>query len=128
MKEPELPGDPRFVAAVDMIGRSGADEIQIGYHEEDEPIVWTVLAHWPEREGLFPDHFDAASGMTPWRAVFRLLEATLDGGRCRHCNKPSAIDDKPADDLMHATEEFVCWYRYDPELQTFRRSCEGVAE
>jgi hypothetical protein len=22
-------------------------------------------------------------------------------------------------------EQAICWYRYDPELHTFRRACEG---
>jgi hypothetical protein len=65
--------------------------------------------------------------MTPWRATFRLAEAVLDGGHCRHCHKMTAVDDKPADDLLAATGEIVCFYRYDPELRTFRRSCEGKA-
>ena len=138
-------GDKRFVAAVDMVRRSGADSIELRYcdgHDEpaddDEPVtvVWMAIAHWPERVtdaasavpgAIMPEHFDACAGMTPWRAIFRLCEASMDGGVCLHCGRPTAIDDKPADEFLAATEDFVCWYRFDPELATFRRMCEGFA-
>lgn len=130
------PDDPRFAAAVALIGRSGADTFEIRYCDEEEPTVWMAVAHWPERDvgegsehvvGIMPEHYDAAGGMTPWRAVFRLCEACMDGGTCRHCGRMTAVDDKPADEILRATEDAVCWYRYDPELDTFRRQCEGAA-
>jgi hypothetical protein len=116
----------KFAAALDMVRRTGADEVQVRYCEEEKPIVWMVAAHWPDREGILKDHWDVAGGMNPWIAMLRLCEATIDGGTCIHCYKPTAIDDKPADAFLEATESFMCWYRYDPELNTFRRSCEGA--
>ena len=118
--------DGKFAAAVDMIGRTGANEFQIRFCEEEEPIVWIAAAHWPSRNGIISEHWDAAAGMSPWLALLRLCEATVDGGTCIHCNKPTSIDDKPADVALAATEAYICWYRYDPELNTFRRSCEGT--
>lgn len=128
-----VPGgdDARFVAAVALIGRTGADGFQIRYCEEEEPTVWIASAHWSlidQPDVQIPDHFEAAGGMTPWRALYRLCEAVLDGGTCRHCHRPTMVDDKPPDDVMSAIlEAAVCAYRYDPELDTFRRSCEGVS-
>lgn len=127
------PDDPRFAAAADLLGRSGADHFEIRYcdgHDEDAgkpPVVWIAIAHWPERPGLIPDHYELTAGLSPWRAVFRLCEATMDGGTCVHCGRPSMVDDKPADDVLRAIGEVVCAYRYDPELKTFRRDCEGRA-
>jgi hypothetical protein len=124
--------DPRFAAAVELIGRTGADRFEIRYcdgHDEDAgkpPVIWIALAHWPEKPGVVPEHYDAAAGMTPWQAVFRLMEATMDGGTCRHCDKPTGVDDQPAGPIARAVEELICWYRFDPELNTFRRSCEGA--
>jgi hypothetical protein len=63
--------------------------------------------------------------MTPWRALFRLCEAVMDGGKCAHCGKPTSVDDKPASDMLEQLTAVVCFYRFDPELSTFRRSCEG---
>jgi hypothetical protein len=123
----ETPDDTRFAAAVALIGRTGADEFQIRYCEEEAPTVWIAVAHWPKMtDPATPEHYDAAGGLSPWRAVLRLCEATMDGGTCRHCHRPTGVDDRPADELLRATEEIICWYRYDPELDTFRRSCEGV--
>ena len=108
-----------------MVRRSGADSIELRYcdgHDEpaddDEPVtvVWMAIAHWPERVtdaasavpgAIMPEHFDACAGMTPWRAIFRLCEASMDGGVCLHCGRPTAIDDKPADEFLAATEDFV---------------------
>jgi hypothetical protein len=116
----------KFTAALDLLGRTGVDEFTIRFCEEEEPTVWMAVAHWPERPGLVIDHSDATGALTPWLAVLRLCEAAVDGGTCIHCHKPTGIDDKPADELDKVTEAFICWYRYDPEMKTFRRSCEGV--
>ena len=125
--------DPRLPAAVDLIGRSGADHFELRYcdgHDGDEGdavVVWMAVGHWPNRPEVdMPDHYDAAGGLTPWTAVFRLCEACMDGGTCRHCNRPTMVDDKAPDTALASLSEMFCAYRYDPELQTFRRSCEGV--
>jgi hypothetical protein len=137
----ERPDDPRFAAAVELIGRTGADHFEIRYcdgHDEDAgkpPVIWIALAHWPAMElessegsrDHRPEHFEAAGGLSPWRAVFRLCEATIDGGTCQHCHRPTTVDDKPADGALLALEAAFCAYRFDPELKTFRRACEGVA-
>jgi hypothetical protein len=128
------PDDPRMAAAVALLGRTGADAFEVRYcdgHDEDAgtpPVIWLALAHWPDRPEVdMPDHYEAAGGLTPWLAVFRLCEAVMDGGTCRHCERPTMVDDKPADAALAAVDAFVCSYRYDPELNTFRRACEGVA-
>lgn len=123
--------DGRFIAALDMLGRFGAREVQIRYSDDEEPTLWMVAVK------LFVDandkpvatlaeadrtHWDCAAGMNPLRAALRLCEALGDGGVCAHCGNPSGIsedfDAMPFDAL-------VCWYQYDPELKTFRRGCEG---
>ena len=130
----EQPDDPRIPAALAMIGRTGADEMNIRFSEEPAPVVWIAAAHWPASEvtapGIdgtieVPDRWDAAGGMTPWRAVFRLCEAVIDGGTCAHCGRPTMVDEQPASELLAMLDGITCAYRYDPELDTFRRSCEG---
>jgi hypothetical protein len=111
-------------AAVQMIGRMGGAEFQLRFDDRDvddgTPVVWSALARWD-------DVWQAAGGLDPWQAVLRLLESVGDGGTCTHCGKPTAVDDSPPDALISSTESLVCWYRYDPELVTFRRQCEGIA-
>lgn len=124
----------KLTAAVDMIGRLGGREFQLRFDDRDvddgTPVVWMALARWDRLLGEeVPENarWQATGGTTPWQAIFRLLEAVMDGGRCTHCHKPTAVDERPADALIGITEAMVCWYRYDPELRTFRRQCEGVA-
>ncbi len=123
----------KLVAAVDMIGRMGGKEFQLRFDDRDldggTPVVWMALARWDRLLGRqVPDdvRWQATGGVTPWQAIFRLLESVMDGGTCAHCHKPTAVDERPPDAALMATEEVVCWYRYDPEVKTFRRQCEGV--
>jgi hypothetical protein len=118
----EDPRDPRIVAAVDLLGRTGVHEVTIRYCDEEDPTVWMVLGTWKRGQR---DHTDVCAGMTPWRAMLRLCEAVMDGGRCTHCGRPTMVDEAPAGPLGVGLDAVVCTYRYDPELRTFRRGCEG---
>jgi hypothetical protein len=114
-----IPGadlDERFTPAVDMIGRTGARQFQIRYCEEEEPTVWMAAARWD-------DHWEVAASLDPVTALFRLCEQIVDGGTCMHCHRPTGFH---VDFHRMPWEQLVCWYSYDPELKTFRRSCEGV--
>jgi hypothetical protein len=113
---PEL--DPRFIAGVDMIRRSGSETFQIRYQDDQEPVVWIAVGGWPG------GRWEAAGAIDPVRAVLRLVEQTLDGGLCTHCKMPVAFD---PDDLAAPPEpldRMACWYQFDPELAVIRRGCE----
>jgi hypothetical protein len=105
--------DPRFVPAVDMLGRTGAAEFQVRFCEEDKPVIWVAAARWG-------DVWECAAAMNPVRAVFRLCDQVIDGGTCTYCDRPTGffpdLDELPLEPL-------VCWYQWDPELATFRRGC-----
>lgn len=123
--------DRRFVAAIDMLRRTGATEVQYRYSDDEEPTLWMVaVAHHlnAERRPVAPTdptsqgvHWDCAGGMSPYRAAFRLLEVMLDGGTCAHCGRTTGVTEHF--DPMPGSE-LVCWTQYDPELNKFRRSCE----
>jgi len=117
-------GDPRFLACIDLIGRTGAKQVQVRYHDDDEPTLWLVAAEFPTIDGW---QFEAAGALNPLRAALRLLETVLDGGgTCAHCEKPSGVWD--AWEQRPPFDAVVCWYVYDPETTTFRRSCEGETQ
>lgn len=105
--------DPRFVPAVDMLGRTGAAEFQIRYCDEDSPVIWMAAARWG-------DVWETAAAMNPVSAVFRLCDQVIDGGTCQHCKRPTGfapdLDAMPLDTL-------VCWYQYDPSTKAFARGC-----
>jgi hypothetical protein len=107
--------EARMIAAVELIGRTGAGEFQLRYSDDEKPVVWMAVAK-------YGDHYEAAASVDPMQAVFRLCETLVDGGTCAHCGRPTGI----ADSLGRMPlDELVCWYQYDPELETFRRGCEG---
>lgn len=112
--------DPRFLAAVQMIERTGAQTVRIGYSDPDDgpPTVWYAVAQWVGNRA------EAAASLDPLRAVLRLCEQVIDGGTCVHCRKQTifAADLAETGPLLDA---MGCVYAWDPELATFRRSCEG---
>lgn len=110
--------DPQFHAGLDMLQRLGVTSVQLRYQDDQEPIVWMMLACF-KIEGH--DVWQVAAALDPPLALIRLLEQLMDGGRCAHCQKPTGLVDGP--DEMPAGE-LVCWYQYDPELKTYRRGCE----
>lgn len=120
-EQPQVPDDPRFVAMIDLIGRTGAKSMQVRFSDDQQPIVWMVVGEFPSPDGW---HFEAGGGLSPLQAGMRLLETVLDGGgTCAHCSRPCGVwewwEDTPP------LRSMVCWYVYDPELEKFRRSCEG---
>ena len=120
--------DPRFIALVDVIRRSGAADFQIRYDDEQDPIVWVAVVGYkmhggqPRSTGKV-NRYEAAGAMNPLAACYRLAEIIIDGGLCVHCQRPTGISDDWTETMP--LEKHICWYVYDPENKTFRRSCEG---
>lgn len=116
MPEDGSPKDPRFVASLDLLRRTGLKEFQIRYDEEQDPIVWVAVGKWG-------DHYEAEGAMTPLKAIIRLLERVLDGGTCAYCTRPAGVSTDWRNSLP--LDEVFCWWIYDPETESFRRGCEG---
>lgn len=121
--------DPKFIAGVEMLGRTGAKDFRIGWSDEEDgpPTVWYAVATYkrpPATPKWTPG--EAAAALDPVNAVLRLCERIIDGGTCTHCHQLTIFDDNPQDspfdDLLNA---MGCVYAWDPELRTFRRGCEG---
>jgi ribosomal protein S12 methylthiotransferase accessory factor YcaO len=114
----------RYVALVDMVRRCGARTYRIEHTvEENGPVIWVAVAEtrWEKRPVVF------GAGLDPVRATYALAAELVDGGTCAHCARISGIEALDAD---VDTEPFsgpvpICWYRFDPELRTYRRECEG---
>lgn len=125
------PSDPRMPAAIKLLRRTGAQEFQLRYSDDEEPVIWMAAAKWsiggdgkPKAKGGRPA-WESAGAMDPVGAVLRLCDQVMDGGQCAHCKRPTGVTD-----MWRATmplADVICWYVYDPETQTFRRSCEGDA-
>ena len=121
--------DPRYIAAIELIRRNGAREIQLRYDDEQNPIVWVAVAGFAIINGKPSlgrgkiNAHQAGGGLNPLLAIFALCRACLDRrGLCVHCGKNTMFDETFEPQPL---EDFYCWYQWDPELKTFRRGCEG---
>lgn len=118
---PAQPDDPVMMASVELLHRTGISEFQLRYSEEMQPVVWMAVVSY-QRPGQIAHQ--TAGALTPRDAVYRLLELVIDGGQCTHCQRPTGVSDDFTGQMP--LEQHICWYRYDPELRTFRRGCEGT--
>jgi hypothetical protein len=111
--------EPRFLAAIDFVRRTGARQVQVRWSDDEQPTVWFVVAGYVH-DGR--ERYEVDASLDPTRAALRLCERLADGGRCTHCNRVTGLDPDSLDTMP--LNELVCWYQYDPELKTFRRGCE----
>jgi hypothetical protein len=113
---------PKITAGVELLRRCGAESFQLRYSDDERPIVWMAVAtihpSVTGRKGVS----EAAGALDPESAVMRLCAQLVDGGRCSHCGRPTGFETTP--DQMPLSRA-ICWYQFDPELNTFRRGCEG---
>lgn len=114
-------------ACVDLIGRCGADELQVRYDDQQQPPVWIAVARWTV---LVDDGEQRAAkvgaGLNETAALLQLAEAAVDGGTCARCGRTSGVDAdwaNPRPDVGILGGPTMCWFVYDPELDTFRRGC-----
>lgn len=126
MSQPAL--SPQALAAVDLLRRTGSSTFEIRYSDDNQPVVWLAISGYrtdkhghPVATGT-PNAYEVAAALLPEDAIFRLCDQLIDGGWCKHCNRPAGFE--------RGTEpmplgDHICWYQYDPELATYRRSCEG---
>lgn len=117
---------PQFLAAVDMVRRTGAQSFELRYSDDQEPTVWMAIALYhrgkdgrPQAKGKV-NAWDVGAGQDPYMAVCRLLDQLMDGGRCVHCNRPTGFS-PDADNLPLG--DFVCWYQYDPSTKKIVKGC-----
>lgn len=130
VNQPSEFDDPQMMAAIDLIGRTGASNFQIRYSDDEMPVVWIAVAEFKSKEG---SGYQVASAFAADAAIYALCDQLLDGGRCTHCHKVTGFttdfDEQIQEVILRdeAGEEetlAVCWYQYDPELKVYRRGCE----
>jgi len=107
-------------ATVDMIGRTGAKNLQIGYLDEIKPTAWVAMA-------TFDRGHKTGSGLSLPEALWVLLEGLVDGGVCQHCHKvttllaPTEITGHPASVALSAA---TCVYTYREDVKAIRPGCQ----
>lgn len=109
-----------------MLGRTGASTFQVRFSDDEEPVVWIATVSYETKNPLTGkrgrEHWEAAAALDPTTAIMRLCEQLIDGGTCKHCGRPTIFVPDSNTDLV---DLLGCVYAYDPELETFRRDCEG---
>lgn len=94
--------DDRALAAVDLIGRTGATDLEVGYLHDDVPsdqAAWWATARYRGTR-VTVEH-----KRSPAHALDALLARLLDGGQCRWCARP--VTNRKAGGRRH------CRYRLD---------------
>lgn len=114
--------DPRFLAGVDLLKRTGSRDFRIGWspEEDGEPTVWYVVATWDHPQ--VGTGAETMSALDPTTAVLRLCEKAVEGGRCAHCGKLTIfVADSAVNDGRTRLDR--CAYVWDVDSVTFRRGC-----
>jgi hypothetical protein len=85
------PDDDVTMAAADLVGRTGATELQVGYLHDDVPVTeaaWFAHAQYKGARVTVEDQ------PGPAEALDGLARRLLDGGRCVRCGRPIGLDDE----------------------------------
>lgn len=113
--------DPRFIAAIEFIRRTGASSVQIRYSDDEQPVIWFVVAGYDGNNPTKMVGVEVDASVNPLRAALRLCERLADGGQCLHCGRPCGLDPDSIDSLP--LDKFICWYQFDPGAKKFIRGC-----
>ena len=109
-----------LVAAIDLVGRSGARDVEIGYLHEGVPLDqagWYATATYKGAKLIADDHKD------PVAASEALARRILDGGQCAHCRKPIALGGPPDPAVCRWTRRGPRWVRAcEPNRAARRRA------
>lgn len=112
----------KLLAAIDLIRRTGASQVQVRYSDDEYPVVWMVVALYNGKNPNKTQGAEVACALDATQAAYRLCEKLLDGGQCTHCSRDvrfehSLLVRMPMDDK-------ICWYQYDPGSKKYVRGCE----
>ena len=97
-----------LIAAVDLVGRSGARDVEIGWLHDDVPSEqagWYATATYQGAKLMADDH------PGPIEAAEALTRRVLDGATCAHCHKPVRLDDELALSACRWTRQGARWAR-----------------
>jgi hypothetical protein len=83
------PADDAFIAAVDLTGRTGARQLEVGYLHDDVPAEqagWYAHAQYRGARITVEDHAG------PVQALEALAWRLLTGAQCQHCHGLVALE------------------------------------
>lgn len=90
----------RLIAAVDLVGRSGARNFEVGYLHDDVPAIqaaWWASARYKGTIIMVENEPD------PWSAAEHLAVKLLTGGQCQGCGGLVALEELGGFAFFNAT-------------------------
>lgn len=135
MPSVELESSHYMTALVDLIGRTGASNVQVRYSDDETPTVWLAVAEYPKQsavpniggagKSLRVKHLaETAAALDPVLALYRLVELIVDGGQCTHCQRMTMLWESWTNPPRDPASGEVCFHVYDPELAKFTIGCK----
>lgn len=113
----------RFLATVELLGRTGANEFEIQYDDDRNsqtaPILWWAGANWKGHR-VFSEHFPY-----PAQAAEDLLSRVVNGGLCTRCKRTTVVG---------VLIEGLCCFALqatdvdEPSSYRWVRSCQAASE
>jgi len=91
---------PEIIAAVDLVGRSGARSIELGYLHDNVPVE---KADWWASANYKGTKIQVEHAPSPIAAAEALALRLLTGAKCAHCQKLVALEVDAAFAYFHAT-------------------------
>lgn len=91
--------------------------------DDPSPVFWMVAARIRFLDGQVG--YEVQAALDPATAAVRLAKRIIGGSVCVHCKRGVSVSERWGEAPPDTGD---CWYVFDPELETFRRSCEGEAK
>lgn len=100
------------IACVDLVGRSGGKNFEIGYLDDDVPVE---KARWWAKAQYEGARIMVEGKTSPTEACEALVRKILAGGMCTGCKKTVTLADDPGGD------NYCRWRRY---ADTWKEGCK----
>jgi hypothetical protein len=113
---------PLFTSCLDLLDKSGALAVVIGY--DDEVQLGTETRAWHATAMVGTDQYRIEAKSTPEAAVLSLCRKIVNGSRCAHCGQVISVMIHVTDTEHLARREGTCfWHRPLVVSTKFVRGC-----
>lgn len=127
MPLPKLTTDEnnQLIAAIDVIGRTGAADIEIGYDDEQRAPNWWYATCKVRHPGSPSGWVTATIGgqLGPVVAAEKMARKLINGGTCTHCGRVMSLAGVPSERVMSSN---LC--RWSRVGKRWERGCTDLVE
>lgn len=108
-----------FHACIELVGRTGAEECEFGYQNDDVPVAeadWFAYAKYKGGVRVTVEHH-----LHPADAMFALAVRLLTGAQCQHCKKVVTLT--PGEYFAYIKSTLLTGEEWNIETTAERGSC-----